>query len=501
MTNIRSWSTTAGSNNSASPNGAPEGMAPSGVNDTIRQGMASTKTFADELPFYDSGDTPSRASAATFKIATDVTARYEKNRRIKCLDATTLYGLITASTYSAPDTLITVGLDSGSLTSSLTAVALSVIPSSNLALPYGIGIKGADVASATTTDLSSVTGDFVDVTGTTTITALGTVAAGVARTVRFTGALTLTYNATSLILPGSASITTADGDVAIFRSLGSGNWKCVSYAKADGSSVVGGNTTEDSRTNTVNNALTVTATTSGTPAAGIGTGILIRAESGDEAPSNFGSIEFAASDVTAGSEDTYFQVLTRRAGAALAAAFRFISTSAFKYIFTGAPTADRTITLPDTDISNWVVQRVSTMTGAVATGTTTIPADDTLPQLSTEGTTFLTQAITPKSASNKLVIDVVMAVNVSATQNPILALFQDSTENALATIQDRCPTTDTATLMVLRHIMTAGTTSATTFKVNAGCGGAATVTINGTAGVRRYAGVYATSIMIMEYAA
>jgi hypothetical protein len=94
--------------------------------------------------------------------------------------------------------------------------------------------KGADIASATTTDIGAATGEFVDVTGTTTITGLGTIAAGIKRTVRFTGALTLTHNATSLILPGSANITTANGDVATFRSLGSGNWKCTSYISQAG---------------------------------------------------------------------------------------------------------------------------------------------------------------------------------------------------------------------------------------------------------------------------
>jgi hypothetical protein len=100
--------------------------------------------------------------------------------------------------------------------------------------------KGADIASATTTDIGAATGDFVDVTGTTTITGLGTIDAGIERTVRFTGILTLTHNATSLILPGGASIATAANDRAIFRSLGSGNWLCVSYNRASGEAVVGG---------------------------------------------------------------------------------------------------------------------------------------------------------------------------------------------------------------------------------------------------------------------
>ncbi|HSB98127.1 MAG TPA: hypothetical protein VLC91_16825 [Spongiibacteraceae bacterium] len=91
--------------------------------------------------------------------------------------------------------------------------------------------KGADIASAATTNIGAATGEFVDVTGTTTITSLGTVAAGITRTVRFTGALTLTHNATSLILPEGTNIITAANDVAVFRSLGSGNWVLVSYSK------------------------------------------------------------------------------------------------------------------------------------------------------------------------------------------------------------------------------------------------------------------------------
>lgn len=99
--------------------------------------------------------------------------------------------------------------------------------------------KGADIASATTTDLRAATGDYVDITGTTTITALGTAPAGSEREIQFDGELTLTHNATSLILPGAANITTAAGDVARFRSEGSGNWRCVNYQRSDGQPISG----------------------------------------------------------------------------------------------------------------------------------------------------------------------------------------------------------------------------------------------------------------------
>lgn len=96
------------------------------------------------------------------------------------------------------------------------------------------GTKGADIASATTTDIGAATGIFVHVTGTTTITGLGTVAAGALRVVRFAGALTLTHDGTSLILPRGANILTAANDCAIFESEGSGNWRCVAYQRANG---------------------------------------------------------------------------------------------------------------------------------------------------------------------------------------------------------------------------------------------------------------------------
>lgn len=94
--------------------------------------------------------------------------------------------------------------------------------------------KGADIASASTTNIATATGNYVNVTGTTTITALGTVQAGAIRHVRFTGALTITHNATSLILPGGRNILTVAGDIATFVSEGSGNWRLLDYYRPVG---------------------------------------------------------------------------------------------------------------------------------------------------------------------------------------------------------------------------------------------------------------------------
>lgn len=88
------------------------------------------------------------------------------------------------------------------------------------------------VASASTCDIGAAATSEVLITGTTTITSFGTSNAGIRRRGRFAGALTLTYNATSLILPGGVSITTAANDSFEALSLGSGNWQVTSYQSA-----------------------------------------------------------------------------------------------------------------------------------------------------------------------------------------------------------------------------------------------------------------------------
>lgn len=96
--------------------------------------------------------------------------------------------------------------------------------------------KSANVASATTTDLSTATGNLVHITGTTTITAFGTVTAGAVYYLIFDDALTVTHNGTSLICPGAKDIKTIAGARMIIVSEGSGNWRVLNYL--DGTSSV-----------------------------------------------------------------------------------------------------------------------------------------------------------------------------------------------------------------------------------------------------------------------
>lgn len=95
----------------------------------------------------------------------------------------------------------------------------------------------ASLASAATVNIGAAAANAITITGTTTITGFDTIASGALRVLVFSGALTLTHNATSLILPGGANITTAAGDVAVMLSLGSGNWRCIWYQRANGKSI------------------------------------------------------------------------------------------------------------------------------------------------------------------------------------------------------------------------------------------------------------------------
>lgn len=173
-------------------------------------------------------------------------------------------------------------------------------------------------------------------------------------------------------------------------------------------------------------------------------------------------------------------------------------------------TTTDTQTLTNKDLSSstntfptgMAVQTVSTNYSAVATGTTQIPEDDTIPQI-TEGFEVMTQTITPKSSTNLLVITVtVMASHDTANRDHIVALFQDSTANALyATIGNFVTVATAMATTKFTFTTTAGTTSATTFRVRIGSNSTGTMTFNGQSGGRKFGATPKSNITITEYKA
>ena len=92
------------------------------------------------------------------------------------------------------------------------------------------------IVSAATTDLGTLGTNFINVTGNATVTSFGS-SASTSRALyilTFLAGITLTYNATSLIIPGGASISTSANDMAIAEYLGSGNWQILFYNRSTG---------------------------------------------------------------------------------------------------------------------------------------------------------------------------------------------------------------------------------------------------------------------------
>lgn len=86
------------------------------------------------------------------------------------------------------------------------------------------------IASASTTDIGSLGTPNVTVSGTAAITSFGS-SANVNRpvyTVQFSGAASITYNATSMITPTAGNLAMSAGAVVTAVYLGSGNWQILS---------------------------------------------------------------------------------------------------------------------------------------------------------------------------------------------------------------------------------------------------------------------------------
>ena len=142
-----------------------------------------------------------------------------------------------------------------------------------------------------------------------------------------------------------------------------------------------------------------------------------------------------------------------------------------------------------------IAQIQTTQLGTVASGATALPLDDTIPQI-TEGDEYITVTITPTNAASSLYIEAVLNLATLVAANYGVALFQDATANALAAWQGSGSAANSLTQAFCMHKMTAGTTSATTFRIRAGSG--TTLTFNGVGGVRRFGGVMASQLRVVE---
>lgn len=200
MADIKDFSTTAANNNSTPPDGAPEGMAPSTVNNVIRELMAAIRRQWEQAEWFDFGDTITYASGTSFTVATDLTARYQVGCRVRATGSTTgtIYGVITASAFTTVTT-VTVEWDSGSLQSEALAVAVGIASATNKSIDYkaiarliaeNISYDPSDSTTPLTATNIKAALDELDSNFNTTITSTAAAAAGAA-------ALQYTYSSTT----------------------------------------------------------------------------------------------------------------------------------------------------------------------------------------------------------------------------------------------------------------------------------------------------------------
>lgn len=187
----------------------------------------------------------------TLTVVSPGTKGFTANMYVYAADASNSANSITGTvtSYSTTTGALVISVPTGGTTGSGTPTSWNIGISGKIGaegptftggtLSSGLNETAATLASASTVNIGAAAGNYLSITGTTTITAFDSVQAGAERVLRFAAALTLTHNATSLILPTGASITTAAGDIAVVRSEGSGNWRCVGYTRANGTPLAG----------------------------------------------------------------------------------------------------------------------------------------------------------------------------------------------------------------------------------------------------------------------
>lgn len=272
MVDIRNWSETAANNATTPTINWAEGMPPSDVNNSARAMMADVRGQFDDGGWFNYGDTHAYSSGTATNVASDASARYEVNRRIRAQGTVTgtIYGSVSAVTFSS-QTTISYLWDSGSLSNETLSIAMSYIAvtgkplqanmvagltnfaggtlSSTLVMAaplimqssYISEAKGAAISVTTTMSIWIADGNYLHIVGTGNVDRFGTAPqAGDTRTIVFDGAVSLSHNATSLILPGGVNITTAAGDVAVVRAETTANHRVVDFQRASGAPLAGG---------------------------------------------------------------------------------------------------------------------------------------------------------------------------------------------------------------------------------------------------------------------
>jgi hypothetical protein len=206
----------------------------------------------------------------------------------------------------------------------------------------------------------------------------------------------------------------------------------------------------------------------------------------------------SATTLTAGSiSASAVSTVTLRAASASVTAIGFTSLQATS--ISASVGAFGILKIAGSEISTAVAQVVRDSDATYTTITTDMPYDDSIPQ-NTEGDEILSVAITPTNANSTLRIRAVIphgaSIEAAAMQ---CAIFVDTTAGAIAATSSNTGNSSSMATLVLEHTLTAGSTSARTYKVRCGPeAGGSTMYINGDAAGRKLGGVMKATLEVEE---
>jgi hypothetical protein len=152
---------------------------------------------------------------------------------------------------------------------------------------------------------------------------------------------------------------------------------------------------------------------------------------------------------------------------------------------------DKSVPLPGT-----VINYYRTDYTAVATGTTALPLDNTVPQ-NTEGDQYMTVTVPRNRPCNLMRVSGFGHFANSANAVAAMALFQDSTAGALKTGANGAAAAGSVFEVGLKYVAQALAAGATTFNIRAGSA-SGTTTFNGSAGAGLFNATYNSYIEYEE---